>query len=82
MEKLKVTYDEADKTYAVIEAMDYEAGVYCPSISDLKKMVKDLGKYYKFLSWIDETGTVLPENEKAHQIIRAILKEYVEEVEE
>ncbi len=82
MEKVQITYDEIDEVYAVIDEMEYLAEDYCPSAAELKTMTKDLKKYIPFLTWIDETGIETEDNAPLRAIIRTLLTEYVEQVEE
>ena len=66
-----------DKTFAIIDKMNFPAFEYCPTIEELKLIVQNPEKYAPFLMWIDETGYDTEENQEARAIIRAYLNNYV-----
>ena len=79
MATIKMSYDENDNYYCLIDKMRSKAGSYAPTMDEINfEIYPNLQKYIEFLMWIEQTGYDTEENKKARKLIKQILIEEIE----
>lgn len=74
MNKVNCSYSTLDDMYETFDKMDLKAGIYVPSVNDMKIITSNLAEYFPFLLWIEETGIETPENAEMRRVIKNIIR--------
>lgn len=83
MRKIVCSYDTFEKYCEVFDKMFYKAEDYVPTIEEIRKnIVPDLEHYILFLLWIDSTGKETIKNAKTRRLIRQIINNNFEVIDD